>query len=252
MSLLEWIAVNHFKHSTCAFMFIRDLRHIHVAHLARCHSRSLTRHTDISRITSSFHGCISCGLPPHNHKSLKKSHKLNLYQLISTPPCSVFGMLQSSQFHTHLTLVEMAKWSTKDSYSNPLSLLEPLLLVPLLKENEKVFRPSVEEVKRAQDMFRPERGRCIEPMKGVIHFTDLPDPRLPEVCTEQLWIWLKYHNCTWPGSYDMTILMSALVTSVIVTSAIVTSAAVKSAVVTSAHQQRLSECVKIFRTNTNC
>ncbi|KAI0242393.1 GTP-binding protein 8 [Lamellibrachia satsuma] len=75
----------------------------------------------------------------------------------------------------------MAKWSPKDSYTNPLSLLEPLLLVPLLKENEKVFRPSVEEVKRAQDMFRPERGRCIEPMKGVIHFTDLPDPRLPEV-----------------------------------------------------------------------
>ena len=177
--------MNAIKLSTTTFAFIRN-RHVHATCLANCYNRRLTSQQKISQIfpTGLALGCVSCGIDGRN-QSLKTSQNpitVNSCRRLSVPVCSVFGAVQCRQFKTHVLQAERVKWSTKEVYSNPLSALEPLLAVPLFDENEQVFKPNVEEVRGAQDLFQPEQGKYIQPLKGVVHFDDLPVQRLPEVC----------------------------------------------------------------------
>ena len=184
MALLERIGENAIKRSTATFALIRK-RYVHVTSLVDCLNRRHASKQEISRIAPTVHGCVSCGIDGRN-KSLKTSQNsitLNFGRRLSALVRSVFGTVQCRQFKTQVMQAERVKWSTKEVYSNPLSALEPLLAIPLFDENEQVFKPSVEEVKRAQDLFRPDQGKYIQPLKGVVYFDDLPVQPLPEVCS---------------------------------------------------------------------
>ena len=176
LSSLERITVKHVKLLTCLSLTRSSSTQHHT------YSRSVMRLNlrSIHKTTPPSYGCLYRGVPMATHSDKLKISQMNSCRRFATS-CIAFSTVQFNQFHTHATKTERAKWSTKDVYSNPLSVLEPLLLIPLFDEKDQIFKPSVEEIKKAQDAFRPERGRSIEPLKGVINFTDLPDTRLPEV-----------------------------------------------------------------------
>ena len=168
--------MKHVKLLTCLSLTRSSL----TQHHTYCRSVARLSLRAIHKTTLTKHACLYRAIPMATHSDTLKISQMNSCRRFATS-CITFTTVQSNQFHTHATNAERAKWSTKDAYSNPLSVLEPLLLVPLFDEKDQIFKPSVEEIKKAQDSFRPERGRSIEPLKGVINFTDLPDTRLPEV-----------------------------------------------------------------------
>ena len=73
------------------------------------------------------------------------------------------------------------QWCQDDPYGNPMKELEPLMKVPITKPGDTVFDPSKEDIIRAQDAFKPPKGRTIEPLKGIVNLEHLPTHDLPEV-----------------------------------------------------------------------
>lgn len=67
----------------------------------------------------------------------------------------------------------------EEAYSNPVDALQEYVEVPLLGANETAFRPSVEEIRAADDAFR---RLPVDAVTGVVDAQDLPATSVPEVC----------------------------------------------------------------------
>ena len=73
-------------------------------------------------------------------------------------------------------------WCNGDPYINPAKELQCLVVIPLFNANEAAFNPSLDELKRADRLFKAglESGN-VAGLKGVIDASTLPKTSLPEV-----------------------------------------------------------------------
>jgi len=73
-------------------------------------------------------------------------------------------------------------WCNGDPYTNPTTELQGLVVVPLFNAYEAAFNPSLDELKRADRLFKAalESGN-VASFKGVIDASTLPKTSLPEV-----------------------------------------------------------------------
>ena len=88
----------------------------------------------------------------------------------------------------HRTSGLWSQWAQNDLLSDPMKDLEPFLQVPLIKEDEWVFRPNQAELEKAQELFRGHRGCKVQASKGVVNLKYLPEARLPEVNPHTYWL----------------------------------------------------------------
>ena len=81
----------------------------------------------------------------------------------------------------HWSTNSQSRWVDKEDNANLLDQLQPLLQVPLLREDQWVFTPSQAELQQAQPLFKERRDKKIISHKGVVDLKDLPKSHLPEV-----------------------------------------------------------------------
>lgn len=66
-------------------------------------------------------------------------------------------------------------------FKNPISELQQFIEVPLFKENETPFNPSIQDMKAAQQLFVPDSSHEIKFLTSVTDTENFPQHNLPEV-----------------------------------------------------------------------
>ncbi|ELU13618.1 hypothetical protein CAPTEDRAFT_224793 [Capitella teleta] len=82
------------------------------------------------------------------------------------------------QRHLHATHATSSEWCVGQPFSNPLDELKKLLQVPLIKDENLIFKPTQTEIRKAQNIFQ---GNRVEPLKGIVNLDQLPARDLPEI-----------------------------------------------------------------------
>ena len=66
-------------------------------------------------------------------------------------------------------------------YIDPCDKLQEFMTIPLFRQNEKIFHPSVAEMKDACKLFVPGKHHEIKFLKPILKIEDAPKHQLPEV-----------------------------------------------------------------------
>ncbi|GAU97805.1 hypothetical protein RvY_09036-2 [Ramazzottius varieornatus] len=119
--------------------------------------------------------------------SPKEKHRLSdIFTLVREFQTSAPACGQKPTFKTILNdpLVHIPpriSVSQADLFCDPTEKLQKLLQTPLFDENERPYRPLVDEMKLAQTVFTSERPRDIRRVESTIRIEKAPIYNLPEV-----------------------------------------------------------------------
>lgn len=131
------------------------------------------------------------------HRFYKAANMRTVVSLFSFCHRRCIQKTQKALLHTSSR--RSVNWCKGDLYANPVKDLESLSQVPLIRKEDKVFEPSKEVMIKAESCFKTSGREKIEPLKGIIDLSNLPQHDLSEVCVALfriLLIWLSSH-----GSY---------------------------------------------------